>query len=411
MIFWGDTISIIARLFKVNDKTIAQKLNISSSMLSRIKTGERNISHTPEEIYKRIFDLNAKESLASFFNTENADNKEEFAVAVPKDVLEARQRKRRENREKSLLSDLRTIIESEYPNVKNDLEDSWDEEDYKTFVMGLLSRTWRNISRNNKSKYSDNIDKAGSVSETPMEAFSVESEAETNITQEDGETASTSEASVDDSSTEVLTEADTAQEDEEISHPQASDIWDRITGTAEVCIPSDFYNAYAKYEIEGFVELDPMNLVDINYITAKERPDGDRLIRNAMNFVKHMDEAMKRVEITGYNELICIDINNYIEALREYINFLLKNSSWPDVSPFTLNPADFQGVERKIIRINEGPEDYFWEYDPEEYRRVLAEFECEATEHRAKLRSLYEKVKDVHSRWGGLEIYAYFPGL
>ena len=63
--------------------------------------------------------------------------------------------------------------------------------------------------------------------------------------------------------------------------------------------------------------------------------------------------------------------------------------------PFTLNPADIQGVEHLIIRLTDNPDHLVWEYEPEAYHKVMDEFELKATEHRNNLKSLYEKIKDV----------------
>lgn len=149
-----------------------------------------------------------------------------------------------------------------------------------------------------------------------------------------------------------------------------------------VFMPEEFYKCFNKYAVADFVELDPMNLMPTNYMLVEKRPDGEAMIKGAIQFVEDTENAMQCAEISFWNEKVCKAISVFTKSLRKYIDFLIENAESPDftTSPFLLNPIDTDEFERKEI----------W--------------------HRKKLQSIYRQITDVESRWHGLQMYAIFPG-
>jgi len=177
--------------------------------------------------------------------------------------------------------------------------------------------------------------------------------------------------------------SDTAPEDICAGSPSSDDQADKtqsVWDPGPVFMPDEFYESLVDYEMEDFIKLDPTKLFLIEYMTAKEKPDGMHIIKNAIRFVKHIEESMHNTEISTWNEGICEDIKAYTKTLHEYIDFLLRNSSGLNIYPFLLDPDDD------------------------------SKFEHEANEYRRKLQSQAEKILDPHSRWGGWEMYSNFPG-
>lgn len=158
-------------------------------------------------------------------------------------------------------------------------------------------------------------------------------------------------------------------------------IWDSDP-PEPVFMPEEFYKCFNKYAIADFIELDPMDLILINYMVAEKRPDGEGLIRSAIQFIKEIESDMQRAEVSSWSEKVCKAISAFTKSLREYIDFLMKNAESPDFSilPFLLEPVDAN------------------------------EFEREAVKHRRKLQSIYKQITAVDGRWQGLQMYAYFPG-
>ena len=110
MYYWKDTIDLIKALFDVQEMIIAQKLNISKSAFSKKKNGKQASTFSSDEIYELIFDPENKKSLLK----STAD---------------------------SCLEDMKMIIGSSFPKIREELEDCWESEDYKEFVFCLLDRT------------------------------------------------------------------------------------------------------------------------------------------------------------------------------------------------------------------------------------------------------------------------------
>ena len=114
LITWKTTINIITKLFEVTQATVAERLNISTSTLSKIKTGSRAPAFTSDELYEKLFDPEKKDSL-----TKDTAN---FHLGVVK-----------------------AVIEESFPQVKEELADCWETGDYREFVLCLLNRTRKDL--------------------------------------------------------------------------------------------------------------------------------------------------------------------------------------------------------------------------------------------------------------------------
>lgn len=115
MITWEDTIQIIMLTFECKQQEIADQIGVSKSDMSKVKSGKRTPSSrfAPTHLYSKIFDPSKQGTLAH----------------------------RSTDDENGCLVNLKDIIEKEFGHVKSNLEDCWNETDYKSFVMKLLERT------------------------------------------------------------------------------------------------------------------------------------------------------------------------------------------------------------------------------------------------------------------------------
>lgn len=147
MITWNDTFEIIKIMFNIDQKTIAYLMDVPDYKISRIKTGNLTPSFSNEDIYRKIFDPNTKDSPA-------------------KDT------------EKYLLSTLEDIIKNGFDNVKEAMKDYWVEDDkykdgdYKIFVIKMLERTLYIPSPKEKSVSSDLKREAGLNNDKIEDPFS-----------------------------------------------------------------------------------------------------------------------------------------------------------------------------------------------------------------------------------------------
>lgn len=110
MIVWKDTIEIIKRTFSVDQQRIADCLNVKQYTLSKIKAGKVSPPFSSEDVYQKIF------------NPENSRSPANDTARFYFNLLKER-------------------IESDFPNVRESLNDYWKEQDYKVFVLKLLDRT------------------------------------------------------------------------------------------------------------------------------------------------------------------------------------------------------------------------------------------------------------------------------
>lgn len=100
------------KLFDVNQAEVAKRLGISQPQLSKIKSGTQAPTFTNEELYGAIFDLENPESFAEKIYNCN-------------------------------IKDVKDTIEELFPQIKQELEDCWESDDYTEFLYSLLRRTKR----------------------------------------------------------------------------------------------------------------------------------------------------------------------------------------------------------------------------------------------------------------------------
>lgn len=111
MVTWGDIIDIIMNMFEVKQTKIAQLMHLDKSAISRMRSGKRLPSFTAEEMFSNLFDSANPDSLAGSNESD-----------------------------KHHLDTLKGVIESDFAEVRKDMDDSWNEENYKKFVLKLLGR-------------------------------------------------------------------------------------------------------------------------------------------------------------------------------------------------------------------------------------------------------------------------------
>jgi len=118
---WKDFILIIENMFEITPEEIAEKLKVSASTISRLKSGEtkrftafgKDKVKANEEIYNKLFDPNNKESPAA------TNGKEEKLLSLLKEIL----------------------AEAGFSWVMDDLlGKEYEQGDYKRFVVKMLER-------------------------------------------------------------------------------------------------------------------------------------------------------------------------------------------------------------------------------------------------------------------------------
>lgn len=145
MITWRDIICIICEVFLINQQQLATCLNVQESALSRIKNGKKKATFDCDTVFRNVFNPDTKTSPAHAW----------------------------EDDRKVLLDSLKYIIESDFHEVRENLDDCWEEDDYKQFVFKLLRRT-RNVPSSGKTKLGGNRDKLTSTMDAPLNSVSVQ---------------------------------------------------------------------------------------------------------------------------------------------------------------------------------------------------------------------------------------------
>lgn len=153
MITWKDTIDIIKEMFEAKERDIAEHLGVTQQMLSHVKHGRKKPTEQflEQSIYRKIFSPTESKSLAS------CDPKYMQTTLT-----------NREKVEDSCLSDLKRIIEIKHPNVRADMDDFWDDKDYKAFVIELLKLTKLNTPLKSTPKTFDTPSEDSSPAQTDM---------------------------------------------------------------------------------------------------------------------------------------------------------------------------------------------------------------------------------------------------
>lgn len=139
MTTWQDIFGIIHDSFGITQRLIAKRLNVSPSLINKIKSGTANPTIDNEDLFNASFKKGFMRS-----NQTNPPN------------------------EKTLLSHVKGTIEESYGWVMQDMHNigCWDETDYKKFVMHLL-----NLAPSKKMKTST----PATTTESPQSKSSLES--------------------------------------------------------------------------------------------------------------------------------------------------------------------------------------------------------------------------------------------
>lgn len=113
MITWGDVVGIIACVFDINQTQLAKLMKCDKAAITRIKSGIQTPSFSAEQLFALIFDPDTSDSPAS------------KGRRTPQYWLDL----------------VKEEIESDFKEVRKAMEDYWNENDYRTFVLVLLERT------------------------------------------------------------------------------------------------------------------------------------------------------------------------------------------------------------------------------------------------------------------------------
>lgn len=351
MITWNDTFEIIKIMFNIDQKTIAYLMDVPDYKISRIKTGNLTPSFSNEDIYRKIFDPNTKDSPA-------------------KDT------------EKYLLSTLEDIIKNGFDNVKEAMKDYWVEDDkyqngdYKTFVMKMLERTLYIPSPKEKSVSSDIKREAGLNNDKIEDPFSNNEATDTlsqpalpNITNEtvsNIDVISDQQAKISNSDkveeTSLHTKAPVIL-DETVSSdinneqkPLAPDVADEMSDDdihentsptggnvyQENPLPErmlDVFNqSYFDFAVDGFIDSNPTTdrIYDMTY------------------FIGHIREQEKKDCLDKNNE-IYQSIIDFVDILQEYLSFLKRSSGDLDFFPDNYMPpnSDDKEFSKELNRYRE----------------------------------------------------------
>lgn len=118
MITWGDVVEIIIGTFNINQTQLAELMNCNKGAITKIKQGIQPLSLDADQLFSRVFDPATSNGPAS-----------------------------KGGREPQYWLDLvKKEIESNFKEVRAEMDNCWDEKDYRTFVMALLERAKKGAS-------------------------------------------------------------------------------------------------------------------------------------------------------------------------------------------------------------------------------------------------------------------------
>ncbi len=112
MITWGDVIDIITWSFSISQTKLAELMYCDKTAISKIKRGRQSPSFTNDDLFSRIFDPATPNSPSNMWS----------------------------NKPEACLRHLKEEIEDRFKEVRKDMGDFWNEENYKIFVLTLLNR-------------------------------------------------------------------------------------------------------------------------------------------------------------------------------------------------------------------------------------------------------------------------------
>ena len=131
MITWGDVIDITLYTFDLHKTDLSMLLECNSSKISKIRSGTQGLDRISKD---RLFSL---------------------VLDPDKDSSPAQRIKGKKGNTKFLLYRLKEDIESQFGEVRKDMEDCWEEEDYQKFVLTMLGRARKGASSKKEVQHSD----------------------------------------------------------------------------------------------------------------------------------------------------------------------------------------------------------------------------------------------------------------
>lgn len=128
MIAWGDVIDIIVYTFDLQKVDLSVLLECDLSKISKIRSGTQGLDRISKD---RLFPL--------VFDPDTANSP---AQKIKGDT-------------QFLLGRLKEDIESQFREVRKDMDDCWEEKDYQKFVLTMLGRARKGTSSKKKAQRSD----------------------------------------------------------------------------------------------------------------------------------------------------------------------------------------------------------------------------------------------------------------
>lgn len=123
MITWGDVVEIIKHVFDIDQAQLAKSMNCNKSIITRIKRGEQSPPFGADQLFSLVFDPDTSDGPAS-----KGRRKSSYWLDLVKEE-----------------------IESNFKEVWKEMEDCWDEKDYRSFVLTLLVRAKKGPPTNQSS--------------------------------------------------------------------------------------------------------------------------------------------------------------------------------------------------------------------------------------------------------------------
>lgn len=131
MITWGDVIDIIVWSFTIKQKDLARLLCCDETVISKVRNGRQPFSCANEFIFSAVFDPTSSDSPAQFWG----------------------------DKPKACLRYLKGEIEAKFKEVREGMDDYWEEEDYRKFVMAMLGRARQGAPSKKEPQHSDHSKK------------------------------------------------------------------------------------------------------------------------------------------------------------------------------------------------------------------------------------------------------------
>ena len=135
MITWGDVVEITLDVFGINQTQLAEIMRCNKGVITRIKQGEQ----PPSPDIKTLFSL--------VFDTAESNGPASVGRRTPQYWLDV----------------VKEVIESKFKEVREDMEDCWNEKDYQIFVLTLLERARKGASSKKKPQRSNDSGETSAI--------------------------------------------------------------------------------------------------------------------------------------------------------------------------------------------------------------------------------------------------------